>query len=35
MIVAAAIERNGLIFSMPAPARHHTILHALSKQERD
>lgn len=33
MIVAAAIERNGLVFSMPAPARHHHILHHMSKVE--
>jgi hypothetical protein len=28
-IVAAALKADDLIFSMPPPARHHTILHAL------
>ncbi len=26
-IVAAAIKKFGITFSLPAPARHHTILH--------
>lgn len=33
MIVAAAIRRNGLIFTMPRPARHHTILNHMAQKE--
>lgn len=28
-IVAAAVQIDGVTHSMPAPARHHTVLHAL------
>jgi hypothetical protein len=28
-IVAAAISQDGLIFSAPRPARHHTVMHAM------
>lgn len=28
-IVAAAVRRGGITFSMPAPARHHSVLHAI------
>lgn len=34
-IVSAAICRNGMIYSMPAPARHHTILIALDGEWGD
>ena len=27
MIVAAAIRKDGKIYALPAPARHHTIIH--------
>lgn len=30
-IVAAAVHAKGLTFSVPPPGRHHTILHAMSK----
>lgn len=30
-IAAAAIEHDGLVFSMPKPARHHHIIHAMSR----
>lgn len=30
-IVAAAVESNGLIFSKPAPARHHNVLRSMSE----
>lgn len=29
-IVSAAINSGGMIWSLPSPARHHTILHAMS-----
>jgi hypothetical protein len=32
MIVAAALQLDGVTRSMPAPARHHTILHAIDAQ---
>jgi hypothetical protein len=32
-IVAAAVRRNRLVFSMEAPARHHHILNTMSIQE--
>ncbi len=28
-IVAAAVSRNGIIYSSPPPARHHTLMHLL------
>lgn len=31
MIVAAAIQRNGLVFTLPQPARHHDIIHAMGE----
>ncbi len=31
MITAAAIRRNGLIFSIPPPARHHHIIAEMAK----
>ena len=33
IISAALCAANGLICSLPAPARHHTIMHALFKIE--
>lgn len=29
-IVSAAVRNNGIIHSMPAPARHHQIVHAMN-----
>ena len=34
-IVAAAHLINGITYSMPKPARHHTILHALDRHQQD
>jgi len=31
MIVAAAIRKDGITYSMPKPARHHTIIHAAPR----
>ena len=31
MIIAAAIRRKGLIFTLPPPARHHHIMHAMAE----
>ena len=33
MIVAAAIWKKGLIYSVPKPGRHHTIIHAAPRME--
>lgn len=33
IIVAAAISHNGLICTMPQPARHHHIIHTLHRSE--
>lgn len=30
-IVAAALKRDGVVFSAPPPARHHTLLHELDR----
>lgn len=30
-IVAAAVKRDGIIYTMPPPARHHTIMQAVDK----
>lgn len=29
-IVSVAINNGGMIWSLPSPARHHTVLHAIS-----
>jgi len=34
-IVAAACRRGDLVLSLPPPARHHTIMHALDAQMID
>lgn len=34
MIVAAASRFNGVIYTMPPPARHHTIIHAAPKKHK-
>lgn len=34
-IVAAAIERDGTIFSSPPPARHHTLMRAMDRMFGD
>lgn len=32
MIVAAAIRRQGLVFTLPRPARHHDVMRAMFAQ---
>mgnify|MGYP001300164794 CR=1 FL=1 len=35
MITHVAIKRNGKIYSLPAPNRHHDVLYSMSEDERN
>lgn len=34
-IVAAALRKDGLIYTMPIPSRHHTIFYQVNKNQGD